>query len=116
MSAPDLRSAAPVLAMDTLFDVVVVGGGPAGATAADDLASAGHRVLLLDRAGRPKPCGGAVPPRLIRDWPEGPFSTNLFWDRALAAGRLWAVVHEGLWFDVGSPRAIGATEAVLANL
>lgn len=68
MSAPDLRSAAPVLAMDTLFDVVVVGGGPAGATAADDLASAGHRVLLLDRAGRPKPCGGAVPPRLIRDF------------------------------------------------
>ena len=50
------------------FDAVVVGGGPAGATAADDLASAGHRVLLLDKAGRIKPCGGAVPPRLIRDF------------------------------------------------
>ena len=50
------------------FDVVVVGGGPAGATIANDLASRGHSVLLLDRAGRIKPCGGAIPPRLIRDF------------------------------------------------
>jgi geranylgeranyl diphosphate/geranylgeranyl-bacteriochlorophyllide a reductase len=50
------------------FDVVVVGGGPAGATAAQDLASKGHSVLLLDRAGRIKPCGGAIPPRLIKDF------------------------------------------------
>ncbi|TPG38300.1 geranylgeranyl diphosphate reductase [Sphingomonas koreensis] len=49
-------------------DVVVVGGGPSGATAATDLAAKGRRVLLLDRAGRIKPCGGAIPPRLIRDF------------------------------------------------
>ena len=50
------------------FDVVVVGGGPAGATAATDLAERGRSVLLLDKAGRIKPCGGAIPPRLIRDF------------------------------------------------
>ena len=50
------------------FDVVIVGGGPSGATAAHDLASLGRTVLLLDRAGRIKPCGGAIPPRLIRDF------------------------------------------------
>lgn len=50
------------------YDVIVVGGGPSGATAAHDLASNGYRVMLLDRAGRIKPCGGAVPPRLLKDF------------------------------------------------
>ena len=56
--------------MSTLetFDVVVVGGGPTGATAASDLAKKGRKVLLLDRMGRIKPCGGAIPPRLIKDF------------------------------------------------
>lgn len=54
--------------MNSTFDVVVVGGGPAGATAAQTLAAQGRSVLLLDRDGRIKPCGGAIPPRLIRDF------------------------------------------------
>jgi geranylgeranyl diphosphate/geranylgeranyl-bacteriochlorophyllide a reductase len=49
-------------------DVVVVGGGPAGATAAADLAALGHDVVLLDRDGSVKPCGGAVPPRLLEEF------------------------------------------------
>ncbi len=51
-----------------LYDVAVIGGGPAGATAAADLAKEGLSVVLLDKAGRIKPCGGAIPPRLIRDF------------------------------------------------
>jgi geranylgeranyl diphosphate/geranylgeranyl-bacteriochlorophyllide a reductase len=54
--------------MSETYDVVVVGGGPSGATAAHDLARQGHKVLLLDKAGRIKPCGGAIPPRLMRDF------------------------------------------------
>jgi geranylgeranyl reductase len=50
------------------FDVLVVGGGPSGATAAHDLARRGHSVALLDRAGRIKPCGGAVPPILLQEF------------------------------------------------
>jgi geranylgeranyl reductase len=64
----NLGSAARSESQIETFDVVVVGGGPAGATAAQELASKGRKVLMLDRAGRIKPCGGAIPPRLIKDY------------------------------------------------
>ncbi len=54
--------------------------------------------------------------RLFRDAPEGVFSTNLLWDRAIEEGRLFGLVHEGLWFDVGTPAAIARTEAVLSMI
>ncbi len=50
------------------FDVVVIGGGPSGATAATDLARRGLSVMLLDRAGRIKPCGGAIPPKAMEEF------------------------------------------------
>lgn len=56
-----------------------------------------------------------VSKRLLRDAPHGPFSTNVLWDRAIAAGRCFGAVHDGLWFDVGNPEAIGLTEAALNN-
>lgn len=51
-----------------MYDVIIVGGGPAGATAAKEIAEAGRSVLLLDREGRIKPCGGAIPPILMREF------------------------------------------------
>jgi MurNAc alpha-1-phosphate uridylyltransferase len=56
-----------------------------------------------------------VSPRLLDGAPEGKFSTNILWDRAIADGRLYGVVHQGLWFDVGTPEAIPLTEAMLAD-
>nr|WP_184013291.1 geranylgeranyl diphosphate reductase [Roseospira marina] len=56
-----------MVVVDTV-DVVVVGGGPAGATAAWDLAQKGRSVVLLDRESRIKPCGGAIPPRAMKDF------------------------------------------------
>jgi len=54
--------------------------------------------------------------RILRDPPEGPFSTNVFWNRAIAEGRCFGAVHQGLWFDVGTPQSIRATEAALKNV
>ena len=51
-----------------IYDVVVIGGGPSGATAANELASLNRKVAFIDKEGRIKPCGGAVPPRLIKDF------------------------------------------------
>jgi MurNAc alpha-1-phosphate uridylyltransferase len=45
--------------------------------------------------------------------PEGPFSTNILWNRAIAAGRCFGAVHQGLWFDIGRPESIAAAEAIL---
>lgn len=53
--------------------------------------------------------------RLLRDAPEGPFSTNLLWSRAIAEGRLFGLVHTGEWFEVGTPEAIAPTQARLAR-
>ena len=56
-----------------------------------------------------------VSKRLLRDAPEGPFSTNILWDRAIQEGRCFGAVHQGLWFDVGTPKSIPMTEAALEN-
>jgi len=52
---------------------------------------------------------------LLEGAPEGPFSTNILWNKAIEAGRCFGAVHQGLWFDVGTPAAIPKTEAFLAD-
>ena len=50
-----------------------------------------------------------------RDAPQGPFSTNVLWSRAIAEGRLYGIVHTGHWFEVGCPEAIAPTEEWLTR-
>jgi MurNAc alpha-1-phosphate uridylyltransferase len=57
-----------------------------------------------------------VSKRLLRDAPDGPFSTNILWDRAIEEGRCFGAVHQGLWFDVGTPQSIQLTETALENV
>lgn len=54
-----------------------------------------------------------VSQRLLREAPEGAFSTGVLWDRAIAEGRLYGISHYGLWFEVGAPEMIAPTEAAL---
>jgi MurNAc alpha-1-phosphate uridylyltransferase len=54
-----------------------------------------------------------IAPSLLDDMPEGAFSMNLAWDRALAAGRLRAVVHDGLWFHLSTPSDLTDAESFL---
>jgi MurNAc alpha-1-phosphate uridylyltransferase len=56
-----------------------------------------------------------VAKRLLREAPEGAFSTNVLWDRAMAEGRLYGLVHTGQWFDVGTPGAIAPTQERLTR-
>jgi len=54
-------------------------------------------------------------PELFADTPEGPFSLNILFDRAIAAGRLHGAVLEGQWLHVGTPEAIAPAEAAFAK-
>lgn len=52
-------------------------------------------------------------PRLFEGCPEGKFSLNVLYDRALARGRLYGLVHDGSWYHVGTPEALPEVDALL---
>jgi MurNAc alpha-1-phosphate uridylyltransferase len=54
-----------------------------------------------------------IAPTLLADMPAGRFSMNRAWDRATAAGRLRAVVHEGLWLHLSTPADLADSETTL---
>lgn len=53
--------------------------------------------------------------RLLREAPQGPFSTNILWDRAIEEGRLFGSVFTGQWLEVGEPAHVAMTEGYLAG-
>jgi MurNAc alpha-1-phosphate uridylyltransferase len=56
-----------------------------------------------------------VSKRLFEGAKAEPFSLNILWDRAISQGRAFGLVHNGLWFDVGTPPAVKHTEMMLAS-
>jgi N-acetyl-alpha-D-muramate 1-phosphate uridylyltransferase len=75
------------------------------------------RISRVDRsAAKPWVWTGVqmLHPRLLIDPPGAVFSTNIFWDRAIAAGRAFGTILDGDWYDIGTPQAIPLVEAALA--
>lgn len=68
-------------------------------------------------AGQPLAYIGAylMHPRLLAGAPAGRFSMNVAWDTAIAKGRLFGVVHDGLWLHVGTPQSIALAEVAMAQ-
>jgi N-acetyl-alpha-D-muramate 1-phosphate uridylyltransferase len=54
-----------------------------------------------------------IRPNLMEGMPDGAFSMNRAWDIALAAGRLRAVVHDGIWFHLSTPADLAEAEQIL---
>jgi MurNAc alpha-1-phosphate uridylyltransferase len=54
-------------------------------------------------------------PRLFENHPGGAFSLNLLYDKAIAAGRLFGLAHDGGWYHIGTPPALAEAEALLGS-
>jgi MurNAc alpha-1-phosphate uridylyltransferase len=57
-----------------------------------------------------------VTPALFARASAGPLSMNDLWDQVLEAGRLGAIVHDGVWFHLSTPEDLERANAVLASL
>jgi len=47
--------------------------------------------------------------------PDGAFSLNLLWNKAIETGRIEALIHDGEWFHVGTPQGLAASEERLRH-
>lgn len=81
------------------------------------LASDGR--LTRRTEGRPTPFAftgvSIAHPRLFAEAPQGPFSLNMVWNRAIEKGRLHGLRLDGIWMHVGTPEAVAAAERRLAD-
>ncbi len=102
-------------AMDALLMLVPVERA-IGYSRAGDFFLGGEKLIRRgDAPSAPYVFTGAqiLSPSLFDDVPEGPFSLNLVWDRAIAAGRAFGIVHPGAWCDVGTPEGLAEAEEAL---
>lgn len=52
-------------------------------------------------------------PALFADAPTGAFSLNRLYDRAIENGRLYGLVHDGVWFHLSTPEDLEQAETTL---
>ena len=83
-----------------------------------DLADDGRLTRRAEGASTPYVFAGVsiAKPEMFADTPEGPFSLNVLWDKAIAAGRLYGVVLDGWWMHVGTPEALADADLFIAGL
>lgn len=136
-----LRAALPLLGPGPVFtlntDAVWTGPNPLRTLATGWQAGHGRALLLLAPLSRAHGHGGRgdftlhadgrlsrggdlvylgaqiLDPTGLADIPEAVFSLNRYWDRLIAEGRAYGVLHPGEWCDVGRPEGIAVAEALL---
>jgi len=111
-----LAEAWDAAAMDALLMLVPVARAVGYTRAGDFSLDDGRLVRRGDAPSAPYVFTGAqiLSPALFDDVPDGPFSLNLVWDRAIASGRAQGIVHPGGWCDVGTPEGVAEAEAALS--
>ncbi|WP_208999902.1 nucleotidyltransferase family protein [Stappia sediminis] len=82
-----------------------------------DMDKEGRLTRRNERSVSPFAYAGAaiLHPRLFEGAPEGAFSLNVLFDRALEDGRLFGVQMEGIWLHVGTPSAIADAERAVSE-
>jgi MurNAc alpha-1-phosphate uridylyltransferase len=82
-----------------------------------NMAPDGRLSRRLEREVAPFVYAGAamMRPSLFADAPQGKFSLNRVFDRAIEAGRLYGLRLEGTWMHVGTPEAIKAAEGAISE-
>lgn len=81
------------------------------------LDASGRLARATDRAQGLVYAGAAIlHPRIFEDASAEPHGLNLYFDRAIAAGRMFGLPMRGHWFTVGTPQAVDEAEAELSRL
>ena len=57
----------------------------------------------------------SIHPRIFEATPDGAFSLNVIYDKAIEAERLYGVVHDGEWFHIGTPDGLAQAEVYMGQ-
>lgn len=104
--------------MDCLL-MLALGSASVGYTGKGDFSSDSEGKIRRRREGEVVPFVFTgvqiVHPRLFADAPEGAFSMNALWNRAMLTGRAYSIRMDGLWMHVGSPGELAEAERVMGG-